>query len=149
MDCRSFSDVLQRILRLQTSPGSVFVDGLRRLCRLNQGNQLLHNAELWEIIPIGLPEKIVFSPAASLLERAGGNAGVWPHREALMGVRAGPSHVHLDRKVSPVWGTLCKFSLGLLNCSPPPPPPISSATLPSMMLMVMLLSWPKFRVVPT
>lgn len=57
----------------------------------------------------------VFSPEAPMLEQAGGNAGVWSHMEALMGVRAGSSHQHPDRKLSPIWGTLCKFSLGLLS----------------------------------
>jgi len=45
----------------------------------------------------------VFSPAASVLEQAGGNAGLWSHMEAVMEVRAG----HLIGN-SPQFGEACE-----------------------------------------
>lgn len=77
-----------------------------------------------------------FSPESSMLEQAGGNADMWSHMEALMGVRAGSSHQHPVQ----IFAWAFKHSL---------PPPISSATLLSMMLKAMLLSWPKSGAVLT
>lgn len=63
---------------------------------------------------IGLQEN-GFSPQPSILEQAEVNTGTWSHMQELMGVRAGSSHEHLGRKLSPVGGTQGKFSFGLLN----------------------------------
>lgn len=83
---------------------------------------------------IGLSGKMVFSPEPSMLQQVGDKVVTHGDTNGGQGWLQTPKP---GRKLSPAWGTLHKFSLGILSHSPLL---TSSDTFPSMMLMAMLLS---------